>query len=67
MNANYYDDDGIASGPLIGGSSVFPQNAWSIDWSAGFSFNFMGFVGFQLNVGEMGPDLVEGLGVIFAI
>jgi hypothetical protein len=67
MNANYYDDDGIISGPVIAGSSVFPQNAWSIDWSTGLSFNFMGFAGLQLDVGQMGPDFVAGLGVIFAI
>jgi hypothetical protein len=68
INANYYyDDDGIASGAVIGGSSVFPQNAWSIDWSTGLSYNFMGLAGFQLNVGKMGPDFVAGLGMIFAI
>ena len=67
LNANYYDDDGIASGPVIEGSSVFPQNAWSIDWSTGLSLNFMGFAGFQLEVGKMGPDFVGGLGVIFPI
>ena len=67
LNANYYDDDGIISGPVIGGSSVFPQNAWSINWSTGFSLNYMGFAGFQLDVGMMGPDFVAGLGVIFPI
>ncbi len=67
MNANYYDDDGIASGPVVGDSSVFPQNAWSIDWSTGLSFNFMGFAGLQFDVGQMGPDFVAGLGVIIPI
>ena len=66
-NANYFDDDGIASGPVIGGSSVFPQNAWSIDWSTGLSIGFMGPAALQFDVGNMGPDFVAGLGVIFPI
>jgi hypothetical protein len=67
MNTNYYDDDGVASGPVIGNSSVFPQNAWSIDWSTGLSLNSMGFAGVELDIGMMGPDFVAGLGVIFPI
>jgi len=67
INANYYDDYGIASGPVIGGSAVFPQNAWSIDWSTGLSFSFMGRAAFQFDVGSMGPDFVTGLGVIFTL
>jgi len=67
MNANYYDDIGIAGGPVIGGSSLFPRNAWSMDWSTGLSLNFMGLAGFQLTAGKIGPDFVTGLGVIFAM
>jgi hypothetical protein len=66
FDLTYYDDDGVVSGPLSGGSSVFPPNSWSIDWSTGFTLVYWRRVGFLLSIGSMGPDFVTGLGVKFA-
>jgi len=66
VNVSYYDDDGIVAGPVTQGSSIFPQNAWSLDWSAGFSFGFY-FVSFLIDAGMMGPDFVAGLGMDFSL
>ena len=64
---NYWDDDGLVSGPVTEGSGVFPQNARGIDWSAGFSFGFFHVMSISLDAGVMGPDFVAGLGLDFSI
>ena len=66
VNVNYYDDEGIVAGPVTQGSSVFPQNAWSLDWTAGFSFGFY-ILSFVIDAGMMGPDFVAGLGMDFSL
>jgi hypothetical protein len=67
FNVNYWDDAGVVYGPVSGGSGLFPQDAWSIDWSAGISFGFFPLVSLGLDVGMMGPDFVAGLGVYFLL
>jgi hypothetical protein len=67
VNVTYWDDAGVVTGPVTQGSGVFPQNAWSIDWSAGLSFWFFGLLSLSLDVGMMGPDFVSGIGVNFRI
>ena len=66
-NVSYQDDAGVVYGPVSPGSGVFPQEAWSIDWSTGLSFGFFRWASFDLDVGMMGPDFVAGLGVSFPI
>lgn len=66
FDVGYYDDVGAVSGPLSGGSSVFPSNSWSIDWSTGFSVVYWRRVGFFVSIGSMGPDFITSLGVKFA-
>lgn len=67
FNVSYWDDAGVVTGPVTEGGGIFPQNAWSIDWSAGLSFGFFSLASLALEVGMMGPDFVAGLGVGFAL
>jgi hypothetical protein len=67
LGMSYWDDYGLVAGPVVQGSSIFPQNAWGIDWSAGFSFGFFPFVTLLVEAGMMGPDFVAGLGLGFAL
>ena len=66
FNMNYWDDYGFVAGP-VQASSIFPQNAWGIDWSAGFSFGFFPLASLLVDVGMMGPDFIAGLGVAFSL
>jgi len=67
LNVSYWDDAGVVSGPVSGGDGLFPQHAWSIDWSAGMSFGFFPFASLGFNVGMMGPDFVAGVALYFLL
>lgn len=67
LNVNYWDDAGVVAGPVLQGGGIFPQNAWSLDWSAGLSFGFFSILALDLDAGMMGPDFVAGLGLDFSL
>ncbi len=65
-NVTYWDDYGIVAGPVTQAESVFPPNAWGLDWSAGLSFG-IDLLSLSLETGMMGPDFVAGLGIGFLL
>ena len=67
FNVSYWDDAGVVSGPVAGGSGFFPEETWSIDWSTGISFGFYPLVSLSLDIGMMGPDIVAGVGLFFLL
>jgi hypothetical protein len=52
---------------VLQGGSVFPKNAWALDWSAGLSLGFFNILALDLDAGMMGPDFVAGLGLDFSL
>ena len=67
FNVSYWDDATVATGSVQQGSGFFPQNAWSLDWTAGLSFGFFRMVSVSLDGGMMGPDFIAGVGVNFLL
>jgi len=65
-NVSYYDDYGIVAGPVTQGDSIFPPNAWGLDWSAGLSVRLF-LVSVGVEAGMTGPDFVAGLGIGFLL
>ena len=66
VNISYGDDYGIVAGPVTQSESIFPPNAWGLDWSAGLSFG-IDLLSFSLEAGMMGPDFLAGLGIGFLL